>query len=89
MRARLFFHDRPLIEVIRVVEAERPHQDTLSALAVGVFFDGVIAHTASGELFTNLATGEEYKLQPLGDVAAIVDAGGLFEFARETGMLKK
>jgi 3-isopropylmalate/(R)-2-methylmalate dehydratase small subunit len=33
------------------------------------------------------ATGKAYKLKPLGDVRPVVDAGGLFNYARKTGMM--
>jgi 3-isopropylmalate/(R)-2-methylmalate dehydratase small subunit len=36
----------------------------------------------------NLTTGEQYRLKPLGEVAPILEAGGLFEHARKVGMLK-
>jgi 3-isopropylmalate/(R)-2-methylmalate dehydratase small subunit len=36
----------------------------------------------------NLTTGEQYPLEPLGDVAAILEAGGLFAHAKKAGMLK-
>ncbi len=36
---------------------------------------------------TNVTTGKTYKLKPLGDVGPIVAAGGIFEYAREKGML--
>ena len=35
----------------------------------------------------NLTQNTEYKLRPLGDVAEIIAAGGIFEYARRTGML--
>jgi 3-isopropylmalate/(R)-2-methylmalate dehydratase small subunit len=35
----------------------------------------------------NLTTGEVWRLKPLGDVVPILEAGGLFNFAREAGML--
>jgi 3-isopropylmalate/(R)-2-methylmalate dehydratase small subunit len=38
---------------------------------------------------TNLATGKTYSLKPLGDAKPIIDAGGVFAYARETGMLQK
>jgi 3-isopropylmalate/(R)-2-methylmalate dehydratase small subunit len=38
-------------------------------------------------LLKNLTTGEEWRLKPLGDVAPILDAGGVFEYAKKTGML--
>jgi 3-isopropylmalate/(R)-2-methylmalate dehydratase small subunit len=39
-------------------------------------------------LLVNVTTGEQYALKPLGDVLPILDAGGLFPFARQSGMLK-
>ena len=41
---------------------------------------------ASGTLH-NLTTGEAYRLKPLGEVAPILEAGGVFEYARKVGML--
>jgi 3-isopropylmalate/(R)-2-methylmalate dehydratase small subunit len=32
-------------------------------------------------------TGKVYKFKPLGDVRPVVDAGGLFNYARKTGMI--
>jgi 3-isopropylmalate/(R)-2-methylmalate dehydratase small subunit len=32
-------------------------------------------------------TGKAYKFKPLGDVRQVVDAGGLFNYARQTGMI--
>jgi len=34
----------------------------------------------------DLTTGCEYRLKPLGDVAAIIEAGGLFDYARTRGI---
>jgi 3-isopropylmalate/(R)-2-methylmalate dehydratase small subunit len=36
----------------------------------------------------NLTTGEDWQLKPLGEVAPILEAGGVFQFARKVGMLK-
>jgi len=36
----------------------------------------------------NITQGKVYTLRPLGDVAQIVQSGGIFEYARKTGMLK-
>ena len=33
------------------------------------------------------ATGKVYSFKPLGDVRPVVDAGGLFNYARQTGMI--
>ena len=35
------------------------------------------------------ATGKVYQIKPLGDVRPVVDAGGLFNYARKTGMISK
>ncbi len=37
--------------------------------------------------FTNHTTGESWALQPLGDVAGILEAGGVFEYARQQGLI--
>ncbi len=37
---------------------------------------------------TNKTTGKTYALRPLGDAKPIIDAGGVFQYARQTGMLK-
>jgi 3-isopropylmalate/(R)-2-methylmalate dehydratase small subunit len=37
---------------------------------------------------TNLTTGKAYDIKPMGDVLPIVEAGGVFEYARQTGMIK-
>ena len=37
----------------------------------------------------NKSTGEKFLIQPVGDLMPIVEAGGLFEYARKSGMIKK
>ncbi len=37
---------------------------------------------------THHPSGEVYHLKPVGDVKPIIDAGGVFAYARQTGMLK-
>ena len=37
----------------------------------------------------NVTTGEEWRLKPLGEVAPILEAGGLFPYARAVGMLSR
>src|SRR5262245_25579662 len=41
-----------------------------------------------GSKLTNLTTREEWPLKPLGEVAPILEAGGVFPYARKVGMLK-
>ena len=43
---------------------------------------------AAGGRLVNHTTGESWALKPLGEVAPILDAGGLFPYARTVGMLK-
>ncbi|MGD8780867.1 MAG: 3-isopropylmalate dehydratase [Ignavibacteria bacterium] len=40
------------------------------------------------DLLKNLSNGEEHKLKTLGSVSEIVNAGGLFEYARKSGMIE-
>ena len=41
----------------------------------------------AGATVTAKATGKVYTFKPLGDVRPVVDAGGLFNYARLTGMI--
>lgn len=41
------------------------------------------------ETVTVQATGKVYSLKPLGDVRPVIDAGGLFNYARKSGMIPK
>lgn len=34
-----------------------------------------------------LRAGEVFEMKPLGDAAPVIDAGGIFEYARRTGMI--
>ena len=43
--------------------------------------------TAVGTL-SNLTTGQQYLLEPLGDVADILRAGNVFEYARQSGLIE-
>jgi 3-isopropylmalate/(R)-2-methylmalate dehydratase small subunit len=36
-----------------------------------------------------IATGKVYTFKPLGDVRPVVDAGGIFNYARQTGMIAR
>jgi 3-isopropylmalate/(R)-2-methylmalate dehydratase small subunit len=49
--------------------------------------DEVELHVAQAVLH-NRTTKETYELRPLGEVAPILEAGGLFPYARKVGMLK-
>ena len=40
-------------------------------------------------VLTNHRTGQTYQLKPLGDVKPIIEAGGVFEYARQSGMLER
>ncbi|KAI0565985.1 3-isopropylmalate dehydratase small subunit [Gracilaria domingensis] len=40
-------------------------------------------------VITHVESGTEYALNDLGDVRPVIDAGGIFEYARQTGMISK
>ena len=48
--------------------------------------DDLELDTRLGQL-TNHSTGKEYLLKPLGDVAEILSAGNVFEYARKNGLI--
>lgn len=41
------------------------------------------------DTLTDLSTGKKYSLKPLGDAGPVIDAGGIFEYARKEGMIQK
>ena len=40
------------------------------------------------EMVVNQTKNERYALKPLGDVLPIIEAGGVFSYAKQAGMLK-
>ncbi|KAK1318662.1 hypothetical protein QJS10_CPB04g00429 [Acorus calamus] len=38
-------------------------------------------------LLQNHSTGKEYRLKPIGDAGPVIEAGGIFAYARKTGMI--
>ena len=50
---------------------------------------GVVTVDLDAGTVTVQKTGKEYRFKPLGDVRPVVDAGGLFNYARQTGMISK
>ncbi|MFO0935981.1 MAG: 3-isopropylmalate dehydratase [Gemmataceae bacterium] len=49
--------------------------------------DELTVDLVQGKL-TNQTTGETFELNPLGDVTPIIEAGGVFNYAKSVGMLK-
>ncbi|KAG2296064.1 hypothetical protein Bca52824_042733 [Brassica carinata] len=41
----------------------------------------------TGIVLINHTTGKEYKLKPIGDAGPVIDAGGIFAYARKAGMI--
>jgi len=79
--ARIFY--RNSINGAYLVPFETPRR-LVGQIATG---DNVELHTDTGEL-RDLTRGRTFRLRDLGDVAGIVAAGGIFEYARQSGMLK-
>ena len=42
---------------------------------------------SDNDTLTNHTTGQTYSLKPLGDVKPIIEAGGVFNYAKQSGML--
>ena len=79
--ARIFYRNSvnggyliPLETTQRLIEEVRTGDEVELDLAAMVLKD--------------VTTGKDYPLAPLGDVAEIIEAGGIFEFARRSGMLE-
>jgi len=78
--ARIFFRNcvatgelYPCETPVRLVDGFRTNEEALLDLE---------ANTV-----TNLTTGVVHKLRPLGDAGPVIAAGGLFAYARQTGMI--
>ncbi len=79
--ARIFF--RNAVNGGYVVPFETP-QRLCEQVCTG---DEVKIDVAANTL-QNLTTGETWPLRPLGEIAPIIEAGGVFPYARKVGMLK-
>jgi len=80
--ARIFFRNAVNGGYLIPVEC---HQRLCEQVCTG---DELTIDLVSSKL-TNTSTKEEWPLQPLGEVAPIVEAGGIFEYAKKVGMLNK
>ncbi|KAJ7952531.1 3-isopropylmalate dehydratase small subunit 3-like [Quillaja saponaria] len=47
----------------------------------------VVTIELDDSLLINHTTGKEYKLKPIGDAGPVIEAGGIFAYARKTGMI--
>jgi len=79
--ARIFY--RNVVNGGYFVPFETP-QRLVDEIATG---DEIEIDKEAGTL-RDTTTGKMYDLSPLGDVARIVEAGGIFEYARRSGMLE-
>jgi 3-isopropylmalate/(R)-2-methylmalate dehydratase small subunit len=78
--ARIFFRNSVATGELYPCEITERLCDTLK--------DGdVVTVDLDAETVTVKATGQVVKIKPLGDVRPVVDAGGLFNYARKSGML--
>ena len=78
--ARIFF--RNAVNGGYLVPLETPER-LCEQISTG---DEVEIDVAAGTL-TDKTNGRSWRLQPLGDARAIIEAGGIFDYARQTGML--
>lgn len=80
--ARIFFRNAVSTGEVYPLEGEKKLN--------GIFKTGDEAEVDLVSLkMTRLKSGEVFKLKPLGAVAPVVEAGGIFGYARKTGMISK
>ncbi len=80
--ARIFFRNSVATGELYPCELTQRLCDTLK--------DGdVVTVDLDAATVTIKATGKVIQFKPLGDVRPVVDAGGLFNYARKTGMITK
>jgi 3-isopropylmalate/(R)-2-methylmalate dehydratase small subunit len=61
--------------------------ETESRLCEIVCTGDMLVIDVPGGVLRNSTTGEQWPLRPLGEVAPIIDAGGLFPYAKKSGMI--
>ncbi|EHA8591971.1 putative 3-isopropylmalate dehydratase small subunit 3 [Cocos nucifera] len=47
----------------------------------------IVTVNLAENLLVNNTTGKEYRLKPIGDAGPVIEAGGIFAYARKTGMI--
>ncbi|XP_068634732.1 uncharacterized protein [Aristolochia californica] len=78
--ARIFFRNSVATGEIYPLESEGRMCDECST------GDVVTVEFEESKLI-NHTTGKEYKLKPIGDAGPVIEAGGIFAYARKTGMI--
>lgn len=78
--ARIFFRNSVSTGEVYPLESE--------ARICDEFKTGDVATIELGEnKLINHTTGKEYMMKPIGDAGPVIDAGGIFAYARKTGMI--
>ncbi|KAF9617496.1 hypothetical protein IFM89_036700 [Coptis chinensis] len=78
--ARIFFRNSVATGEVYPLESEGRLCDECST-------GDVVTVELAKSLLINHTTGKEYKLKPIGDAGPVIDAGGIFAYARKTGMI--
>ena len=79
--ARIFFRNSVNGAYLTPIESEARLVEQIST------GDELEVHVIDGYIL-NKTTGARHDIKPLGDVLPIIEAGGIFEYARQAGMLK-
>jgi len=80
--ARIFFRNSVATGELYPCEISERLCDTLKT-------GDVVTVDLDKTTLTVKAAGKSYSFKPLGDIRPVVDAGGLFNYARQTGMIAK
>ncbi|KAF6139946.1 hypothetical protein GIB67_037835 [Kingdonia uniflora] len=78
--ARIFFRNSVSTGEVYPLESEGRLCDECST-------GNVVTIELSESRLINHTTGKEYSLKPIGDAGPVIDAGGIFAYARKTGMI--
>lgn len=78
--ARIFFRNSVSTGEVYPLESERRICEECTT-------GDVITIELGESLLINHTTGKEYKLKPVGDVGPVIEAGGIFAYARKAGMI--
>ncbi|XXG66558.1 hypothetical protein AAC387_Pa06g0106 [Persea americana] len=78
--ARIFFRNSVATDEVYPVESEGRICEECST-------GDVVTVELEENRLINHTTGKEYRLKPIGDAGPVIQAGGIFAYARKTGMI--
>ncbi|XP_052208941.1 3-isopropylmalate dehydratase small subunit 1-like [Diospyros lotus] len=86
--ARIFFRNSVVTGEVYPLESEgKIGEECRTGDVVTIEMGEGCSSSSSSSRLINHTTGKEYKLKPAGDAGPVIEAGGIFAYARKSGMI--